>query len=175
MAKHAATRRQGESAARRGPSTSAIRRPGGKAGPRRPAIASIDPASGEVVKTFEPYTAADVDTRLERARQTFRAYRLSGFAERARMMARAAEILDEHREEFGRLMTREMGKPFRAAVEEAQKCAWACRVYAEHAAAWLADEVVETTATRSFIHYQPLGPVLAVMPWNFPFWQVFRF
>jgi len=90
-------------------------------------------------------------------------------------MGKAAEILDGEKATFGRLMTTEMGKPFRAAVDEAVKCAWACRYYAENAERFLADEVVETTASRSYIHYQPLGPILAVMPWNFPFWQVFRF
>jgi len=90
-------------------------------------------------------------------------------------MGKAAEILDGEKDAFGRLMTTEMGKPFRAAVDEAVKCAWACRYYAENAERFLADEVVETTASRSYIHYQPLGPILAVMPWNFPFWQVFRF
>jgi succinate-semialdehyde dehydrogenase / glutarate-semialdehyde dehydrogenase len=96
-------------------------------------------------------------------------------ASRARMMARAAEILESEKEEFGRLMTTEMGKPLRAAIEEAAKCAWGCRFYAEKAAEFLADELIPTGATRSFVRYQPLGPVLAVMPWNFPFWQVFRF
>jgi succinate-semialdehyde dehydrogenase/glutarate-semialdehyde dehydrogenase len=90
-------------------------------------------------------------------------------------MLRAAEILDGEKEIFGRLMTAEMGKPLRAAVEEAAKCAWVCRYYSEHAERFLADEPVPTENTHSFIRYQPLGPVLAVMPWNFPFWQVFRF
>jgi succinate-semialdehyde dehydrogenase/glutarate-semialdehyde dehydrogenase len=90
-------------------------------------------------------------------------------------MMRAAEILESNKEEFGRIMTREMGKPIKAARVEAEKCAWACRYYAENAEAFLADEMVETNATQSFIRYQPIGPVLAVMPWNFPFWQVFRF
>jgi succinate-semialdehyde dehydrogenase/glutarate-semialdehyde dehydrogenase len=149
--------------------------PGRKASARRPSIASVDPTTGDVLKRFEPYSAQDVEARLAQAADTFRSYRHVPFAERARMMTRAADILDEHRDEFGRLMTREMGKPFRAAVEEVQKCAWACRVYAEHAETWLADEPVDTAATESFVRYQPLGPVLAVMPWNFPFWQVFRF
>src|SRR5262245_33486668 len=140
MAKHAATRKDREPAARRGAARTMARMPGGKASPRRAAIASIDPASGEVLKTFEPHAEREIEARLERARQTFRNYRQAPFAERARMMTRAADILDESREEFGRLMTREMGKPLRAAIEEAQKCAWACRVYAEHAETWLADE-----------------------------------
>ena len=91
------------------------------------------------------------------------------------MMVKAADILDGDKETFARTMTLEMGKPFRSAVEEAVKCAWACRYYAEHAERFLADEVIETAATKSFIRYQPLGPILAVMPWNFPFWQVIRF
>src|SRR5580693_5036429 len=90
-------------------------------------------------------------------------------------MQRAAEILEGKKEAFGRIMTTEMGKTFRSAVEEAAKCAWVCRYYAENAEQFLADEVVETTASHSYIRYQPLGPVLAVMPWNFPFWQVLRF
>src|SRR5881396_418930 len=91
------------------------------------------------------------------------------------MMLKAAAILDGEKETFARMMTTEMGKTFRSAVDEAAKCAWVCRFYAENAERFLADEVVETSANHSFIRYQPLGPVLAVMPWNFPFWQVFRF
>jgi succinate-semialdehyde dehydrogenase/glutarate-semialdehyde dehydrogenase len=90
-------------------------------------------------------------------------------------MLRAAEILENDKQDLGRLMTVEMGKPLRAAIQEAEKCAWACRFYAENAEAFLADEPVQTNATRTFVCYQPLGPVLAIMPWNFPFWQVFRF
>jgi succinate-semialdehyde dehydrogenase/glutarate-semialdehyde dehydrogenase len=139
------------------------------------AIASINPTSGETLRTFEPLADTQIDARLQRAAETFRSYRRSSFAERARMMVRAAEILEADKDSFGRLMTLEMGKSLRAAVEEAAKCAWACRYYAEHAERFLADEEVDTNATRSYIHYQPLGPILAVMPWNFPFWQVFRF
>ena len=91
------------------------------------------------------------------------------------MMLRAAEILDTEKHELGRLMTMEMGKPIKAAIGEAEKCAWVCRYYAENAERHLADQVVETNARKSFVRFQPLGPVLAVMPWNFPFWQVFRF
>jgi len=139
------------------------------------AIATINPATGEKVRSFEPLSDAQFEAKLQGAADTFRRYRLTPFAERARMMMRAAEILEQDKSKFGRLMTIEMGKPLKAAVEEAAKCAWACRYYAEHAESFLADEVVETNATRSFIRYQPIGPVLAVMPWNFPFWQVFRF
>jgi succinate-semialdehyde dehydrogenase/glutarate-semialdehyde dehydrogenase len=139
------------------------------------AIASINPASGETLRTFEPLSDTQIDAKLQHAAETFRSYRRTSFAERARMMLRAAEILEADKNSFGRLMTLEMGKPLKAAVEEAAKCAWACRYYAEHAQGFLADEEVATNARRSYIHYQPLGPILAVMPWNFPFWQVFRF
>ncbi|MBO0860534.1 MAG: NAD-dependent succinate-semialdehyde dehydrogenase [Chloracidobacterium sp.] len=138
-------------------------------------IQSINPATGERLRAFEPLSESQIDEKIGRAAETFRGYRRIPMAFRARMMTRVAEILDAEKESFGRLMTTEMGKPLRAAVEEAAKCAWACRFYAEKAAEFLADEMIPTGATRSFIRYQPLGPVLAVMPWNFPFWQVFRF
>jgi succinate-semialdehyde dehydrogenase / glutarate-semialdehyde dehydrogenase len=139
------------------------------------AIASINPATGETLRTLDSLSGAQIDGKLQRAADTFRSYRRISFGDRAHMMVRAAEILETEKEAFGRLMTIEMGKPLTAAVEEAAKCAWACRYYAEHAERFLADELVDTNATHSYIHYQPLGPVLAVMPWNFPFWQVFRF
>jgi succinate-semialdehyde dehydrogenase/glutarate-semialdehyde dehydrogenase len=139
------------------------------------AIASINPATGETLRSFEPLSEAQIEEKLERAAAAFRSYRNTTFADRGRMTLRAAEILEAEKEKFGRLITTEMGKPLRAAIEEVAKCAWNCRFYAENAAGFLADEVIQTSATRSFIRYQPLGPVLAIMPWNFPFWQVFRF
>ena len=139
------------------------------------AIATINPATGEVLKTFEPLSDAQLELKLQKAADTFLSYRKVPFAERARMMMKAAEILEQEKENYGRVMTTEMGKTLKSAVEEAAKCAWVCRYYAENAERFLADEVVETTASRSYIRYQPLGPVLAVMPWNFPFWQVLRF
>jgi succinate-semialdehyde dehydrogenase/glutarate-semialdehyde dehydrogenase len=139
------------------------------------AIASINPATGQLLETFEPLSDSQIDEKLQRAADAFSKYGRLPFAQRARMMSKAAEILDGEKDTFGRLMTTEMGKPFRAGVDEAVKCAWACRYYAENAQRFMGDEVVETTASRSYIHYQPLGPILAVMPWNFPFWQVFRF
>jgi succinate-semialdehyde dehydrogenase/glutarate-semialdehyde dehydrogenase len=138
-------------------------------------IASVNPATGETLHTFEPLPVSQLEGKLARAAEAFRAHRRTPFAERARKMVRAAEILEAEGDAFGRLMTTEMGKPLRAAREEAAKCAWVCRYYAETAERFLADEAVETGAARSFVRYQPLGPVLAVMPWNFPFWQVFRF
>jgi succinate-semialdehyde dehydrogenase/glutarate-semialdehyde dehydrogenase len=138
-------------------------------------IASINPATGETLKTFESLTKAQIEEKLQRASDTFRAYRETSFAERARMMMRAAEILDTEKHNLARLMTLEIGKPIKGAVGEAEKCAWVCRYYAETAQQHLADETVETDAAKSYVKFQPLGPVLAVMPWNFPFWQVFRF
>ena len=139
------------------------------------AIQTVNPATGEVVKTFESLSDAQLEVKLQRAADTFLSYRKTPFAERARLMLKAARILEEEKENYARVMTTEMGKTFRSAVDEAAKCAWVCRYYAENAERFLADEVVETTAKRSFIRYLPLGPVLAVMPWNFPFWQVLRF
>jgi succinate-semialdehyde dehydrogenase/glutarate-semialdehyde dehydrogenase len=138
-------------------------------------IASINPATGETIKTYEELSESELDDKLERAADTFREYRRTTLSERAEWMMGAAEILEDKKRQFGEIMTTEMGKPIKAAIAEAEKCALVCRFYAENAARFLADELVQTDATRSFIRYQPIGPVLAVMPWNFPFWQVFRF
>ncbi|HEV7905754.1 MAG TPA: NAD-dependent succinate-semialdehyde dehydrogenase [Pyrinomonadaceae bacterium] len=139
------------------------------------AIASVNPATGEKLREFAPLGEAELEEKLERAERAFQAHRRTSFAERAERMQRAADILETEKDRLARLMTEEMGKPIRGAREEAAKCALVCRYYAEHAERFLADEVVETSASRSFVHYEPLGAVLAVMPWNFPFWQVFRF
>lgn len=139
------------------------------------AIASINPATGEVVKTFQALSESEVEKKLRLAVSVFRSERETPFAVRAKRMLKAAEILDRDKEKFGRLMTLEMGKTLKSAVAEAVKCTTACRYYAENAEKILADEVIETGAKKSFIRYQPIGPILAVMPWNFPFWQVFRF
>ena len=139
------------------------------------AIATVNPATGETLRVFEPLSESGIERKLARAEAAFHGYRRSSFADRSRMMMRAAEILEENQERLGRLMTTEMGKPIGAAISEVRKCAWVCKHYAELAERLLADEVVETEAAASFVRYQPLGPVLAVMPWNFPFWQVFRF
>jgi succinate-semialdehyde dehydrogenase / glutarate-semialdehyde dehydrogenase len=139
------------------------------------AIASINPATEQLLKTFEPLSHPHVEEKLQRATHAFREYRKVPFQERARMMLKAAEILENEKESHARLMTGEMGKTLRSAVDEAVKCAWACRYYAENAERFLADEAVETGVQRSYVRYQPLGPILAVMPWNFPFWQVVRF
>jgi succinate-semialdehyde dehydrogenase/glutarate-semialdehyde dehydrogenase len=139
------------------------------------AIATINPATGEVVKTFDELTPAQIEDKLQRAAAAFHTHRRTSFAERAEKMMRAAEILEKEKDECAHLMTLEMGKPLKAAVGETLKCATGCRYYAENAEKFLADEVVETGAKRSFIRFLPLGPILAIMPWNFPFWQVMRF
>ena len=138
-------------------------------------IASVNPATGETVRVFEPLTAAQIEERLARAETAYRGYRHTPLAERRRWLAAAAGILESEQDRLGRIMTLEMGKTLAAARAEAVKCATACRYYAEHGEHLLADEAVEAGPGRNLIRYQPVGPVLAVMPWNFPFWQVFRF
>lgn len=138
-------------------------------------IATINPTTGETIKTFDLLTDQQLEEKLQRAANTFRTYRTTPLAEREQRMLRAADILEGDKQTFARLMITEMGKPIKGAVQEVEKCALVCRYYAENARTHLADIVVETNATRSFVQFQPLGPVLAVMPWNFPFWQVFRF
>jgi succinate-semialdehyde dehydrogenase/glutarate-semialdehyde dehydrogenase len=138
-------------------------------------IASINPATGETFKTFQSLTETEIDEKLQRAAETFRSYRRTSFVERATMMARAADILENEKQELAKLMALEMGKPINGGVGEAEKCAWVCHYYSETAEQHLSEEVIETNASKSYIRFDPLGPVLAVMPWNFPFWQVFRF
>jgi len=138
-------------------------------------IATINPATGETLRTFEAHSAARVNETLDRAAAAFLAHRRTSFIERARWMNKAAEILDAECRELGRLMTVEMGKPIKSAVAEAEKCATACRYYAKNAETFLADQPVEIEGGESWVAFQPLGVVLAIMPWNFPFWQVFRF
>ncbi|MFE5582815.1 NADP-dependent succinic semialdehyde dehydrogenase [Kitasatospora sp. NPDC056531] len=144
-------------------------------------IASVNPATGETVQTFEPLDAAGIERRLARAEAAFHSYRNTSFAARAELLRRAADLLDQDREALARTMTEEMGKPLAAARAEAAKCARAMRWYAENAEELLADEhpaqadVADSGAARAYVRYRPLGPVLAVMPWNFPFWQVIRF
>lgn len=138
-------------------------------------IATVNPATGQTLRTFTPLAEPDLDARIQCAADAFHRYRRTPLADRTRLLSRAAEILESDKDKFARLMVTEMGKTLKAATEEATKCAWGCRYYAEHAERFLADEMVETGASRSYVTYQPLGPVLAIMPWNFPFWQVFRF
>ncbi|CAN5304658.1 NAD-dependent succinate-semialdehyde dehydrogenase [soil metagenome] len=138
-------------------------------------LTTVNPATGEILHTYETLSNGELDERIGRAAAAFERHRRTSFEERAEKLTRAAAILESEARSFGELMTREMGKPIAAAVAEAVKCARACRFYAENGAELLADEAIETDAERSWIRHLPLGPVLAVMPWNFPFWQVFRF
>jgi succinate-semialdehyde dehydrogenase/glutarate-semialdehyde dehydrogenase len=140
------------------------------------AIASINPATGETLQSFPALSADALDARLTRAAEAAPRWRRTPLEERLAVVARAGEILEREKERYGRLMTLEMGKPLQAAIDEAAKCATCCRHYAEHAPAMLATEtVVDERDQRGEIRYLPLGVVLAVMPWNFPFWQVIRF
>lgn len=139
------------------------------------AIESINPATGEVVKTFEPHKAEEVNQKIAAADKAFQGWRNVSFEERARHMNRQAEILENEAAHYGRIISLEMGKPLKDAVAEVKKCALACRYYAENAAEFMKDEKIETKASRSIIAFEPLGVVLAVMPWNFPFWQAYRF
>jgi succinate-semialdehyde dehydrogenase/glutarate-semialdehyde dehydrogenase len=139
------------------------------------AIASINPATGETFATFEAHTSADLEQKLKRSVTAFAINRARSFAERATRMRAAADLLEQRANDYARTITLEMGKPISAAVAEVKKCATVCRFYAEHAEAYLAPETVKTDAAESYVRFDPLGAVLAVMPWNFPFWQVFRF
>jgi succinate-semialdehyde dehydrogenase / glutarate-semialdehyde dehydrogenase len=138
-------------------------------------ITSINPATGETVRDYPEMSEAQVGEAITRAHEAFLGWRRSGFGERARAMRRAAAILRERKQEWARLMATEMGKPVREGAAEAEKCAWVCEHYAEHAESFLAPQPVATDASTSYVTFNPLGVVLAVMPWNFPFWQVFRF
>ncbi len=138
-------------------------------------VKAINPATGEAIREYEQLDSRALGQKIEAAHECFLEWRLTSFDERARLMNRAAEVLDKNQEKYARLITREMGKAIGEARSEVAKCAWVCRYYAEHAEAFLRDEHIETDASKSFVTHRPLGVVLAVMPWNFPFWQVFRF
>lgn len=139
------------------------------------AIATTNPATGETVRTFDELSAEEIERKLQLAADTFRQYRGTGFAERAELMRRAAEIFEAETDELARIATLEMGKTLKAAKAEVGKCAAGCRWYADHAEELLADLPHEMDGARVFTRYEPLGAVLAVMPWNFPYWQVVRF
>lgn len=139
------------------------------------AIATINPATGETLKTFDALSDWEINQKIERAHDRFLSYRYTALNQRSQWLIQAASILEQERESFGRLMTLEMGKPLKAAIAEVEKCAAVCRFYAERGAEFLADVPAKTDASMSWVKYQPLGVILAVMPWNFPFWQVFRF
>jgi succinate-semialdehyde dehydrogenase/glutarate-semialdehyde dehydrogenase len=142
------------------------------------AIATVNPADGETVKTYDEMSEADLERALAAAAAAAVSYRLTGFDDRAEWMRRAAGILDSEQDQIAAMMTTEMGKTLVAARQEVAKCATACRYYADHAAGFLADEPADASAVGAqdaYVSYQPLGPVLAIMPWNFPLWQAMRF
>ncbi|MGH7557540.1 MAG: aldehyde dehydrogenase family protein, partial [Gemmatimonadota bacterium] len=138
-------------------------------------IEVVNPATGRTLRTVEETPADELDGFVERAHQTFLAWREASFEERGRLMRRAAALLKDRAGDYARLMAEEMGKPVRDGRSEAEKCGWVCEYYAANAERFLAPEPVDTEARESFVAFRPLGVVLAVMPWNFPFWQVFRF
>jgi len=142
------------------------------------AIATVNPATGETIKAFDPLSVEELDARLARADEAFRSYRLTTFAQRGEWLQAAADILEKEADAIAATMTTEMGKTLKAAKAEALKCAKACRFYAEHAEGFLADEPADPDAVgakKAYTRYLPIGPVLAVMPWNFPLWQAMRF
>jgi succinate-semialdehyde dehydrogenase/glutarate-semialdehyde dehydrogenase len=139
------------------------------------AIASINPATGEKLKEFSSFDDTEIEKRLSRAQKAFQKYRRTTFAERSELLHGVTELLFQEKEKFAEIITLEMGKLFRDSVSEIEKCARGCRFYAENGERFLEEEPAQTDAARSYVEYQPLGPVLAIMPWNFPFWQVFRF
>src|SRR5438552_7671264 len=136
---------------------------------------SVNPTTEAVLQTFEEFSDAQVDAALQSAHDAQRSWRTTSFGERAARLQAVARALREQKSRLATLATSEMGKPIVEAEAEVEKCAWNCDFYAEHAARFLADEHVETTARESYVAFQPLGVVLAIMPWNFPFWQVIRF
>ena len=138
-------------------------------------IKSINPASGEILNTYDEMTPDAAASAVAEAHETWTSWPKVPFAERARPMRRAASILRERKHELGKLMALEMGKPLKQGIAEAEKCAWVCDYYAENAEHHLAPDVIKTEGSKSYVAFEPLGVVLAVMPWNFPFWQVFRF
>ena len=138
-------------------------------------IASVNPANGETLREFSAHTEQEIEEKLAIAERAFRLYRTTALAERAAILFRAADLLSADAETLARIITLEMGKPIGAARDEVLKCATGCRYYAENGPGFLEEEVIQTAAAHSSVRWQPLGAVLAIMPWNFPFWQVFRF
>ena len=138
-------------------------------------IETINPATGEHLASYPEHTDEQVTGRIELAQKRYREWNRLGYVERAPVLQRIAALLEERSDELADLMAREMGKPVRQGRSEANKCAWVCRHYAENAAGYLEDFPITTERSASYVAYRPLGVILAVMPWNFPLWQVFRF
>lgn len=139
-----------------------------------PKLQTVNPATGQPLAQYELHTATEVDAKLARSRGTFLDWRETAYQDRAAALFRLAGVLKERRERYARVMTEEMGKPIAQSLAEVEKCAWAARHYAEYGSAYLATEHIAAEGAKSYVRFDPLGAVLAVMPWNFPFWQVFR-
>src|SRR6266513_3265354 len=139
------------------------------------AIASINPATGEKLQAFSAFDDAEIEKRLNLDEKAFSKYRATTFTERSELLEAVAELLFQEKKRFAQIITLEMGKLFRDSIAEIEKCARGCQFYAENGQRFLEDETAQTDAAESYVQYQPLGTVLAIMPWNFPFWQVFRF
>ncbi len=138
-------------------------------------LQSINPYTEVVIKTYPEHSPKEIEKIIESADKTFLSWQKVEFKKRSALMKKAGDVLRKRKDEFGELMTLEMGKPLEQSIAEVEKCAWVCDYYSENAKRFLSDELIETDASKSYVSYQPLGVVLAVMPWNFPFWQVFRF
>ena len=136
---------------------------------------AVNPATGDIIKTYPAMTTEEAGQVIQSCHHAFQDWRNTSFEQRSQMMKKAGQVLRSHAGEYARLMTLEMGKPIKDGYAEVEKCAWVCDYYGENAEQFLQQEPVETDASKSFVSFQPLGAVLAVMPWNFPFWQVFRF
>lgn len=138
-------------------------------------LESRNPATDELIRSYEWMSDEEVERTVQASHEAFLSWRKVPFAERARLMRRAGQAVRDNKDEYARLMTQEMGKPITQSRGELEKCAWVCDFYADNAEAFLAPEIIQSDASESFVAHQPLGPVLAIMPWNFPFWQLFRF
>ncbi|MCU0413560.1 MAG: NAD-dependent succinate-semialdehyde dehydrogenase [Ignavibacteriaceae bacterium] len=138
-------------------------------------LQSINPANLQIIKTYPRMLPSEVNEIIDLTNNAFKKWKQTSFIDRSRLMMNASNILRVKKEEYSKLMTLEMGKPIAQSRAEVEKCAWVCEYYAENAEKFLGDELISTDASKSFVSFQPLGIVLAVMPWNFPFWQVFRF
>lgn len=138
-------------------------------------LKSINPVNGKIIKSYKEYNTKKINTKILQTHKAWLNWRLTSFQERSVLMNKLSEALKSNKEDLAKLMTLEMGKPYKAGIAEVEKCAWVCEYYAEHAGSFLKDQIIKTEATKSFVTFQPVGVVLAIMPWNFPFWQVFRF
>lgn len=138
-------------------------------------IKSVNPANGTVIEEFTPHTPAEVTAIINQSEACFTDWRKTSFEHRAKLLIKAADVLEANADRYAADMTAEMGKPLTQAKAEVNKCAWVCRHYAEQAEGYLADEIMESNGSKAYVRHLPLGVLLAVMPWNYPFWQVFRF